>query len=40
MISYFAKVSLSLLALLPAPVDSRRLISISMCFNLILTYAV
>ena len=37
MISYFAKVSLSLLALLPAPVDSRRLISISMCFNLILT---
>ena len=39
MISYFAKVSLSLLALLPAPVDSRRLISISMCFNLILTCA-
>jgi len=37
MISYFARVSDSLRALLPEPVDSRRRISTSMCFSFILT---
>ena len=37
-ISYFARVSLSLFALLPEPVVSFRRISISMCFNFILTW--
>ena len=37
MISYFASVSLSFLAAVPAPVCSLRLISISMCFSFIRT---
>ena len=37
MISYFARVSLSFLALLPEPMVSRRRISISMCLSLMRT---
>jgi hypothetical protein len=39
MISYLASVSLSLRAAEPAPVVSRRRISISMCFSFIRTCA-
>ena len=39
MISYLASVSLSLRADAPAPVVSRRRISISMCFSFMRTYA-